>query len=296
MQAARSARLMEGRFLARQAARTLVLAAVVVLTTAASLPAQRRNFIACPIVQDTDTVPCWLAEYAGELYFLGIQTDSGGWSPPWLGHQVLVEGKLAGGPRICGGIPLTSEYPAAPLPSGTADGVALPNPPVISVMRELDARCNTMLPADPRFHIQGRRGPGPNTAASALRKFPPPPAAPVVTPPYHSQTFTLTYEFDSELATRTITEAQKAVQYAQAIHARAVRIDGFRGATLLSDGKLASEIAQIGRLRAEELARTVRKLGLPAATQLTTAWSERAQSADGLTDPDRRKATILVTP
>src|SRR5580658_4652581 len=151
---------------------------------AAAPPADRRNFVACPVLQDTDTVPCWLAQYQGELYFLGIQTDSGGWGPPWLGHQVLVEGRLAGGPRICGGAALTSDYVTSTIPSGSADGQPLPMPPVVSVMRELDASCNALLPADPRFHIMGRRGPGPNTAASALRSPPPTPAPPTVTPPY----------------------------------------------------------------------------------------------------------------
>ena len=33
---------------------------------------QRLNFVACPVFQDTNTVPCWLAEYQGETYFLGI--------------------------------------------------------------------------------------------------------------------------------------------------------------------------------------------------------------------------------
>ncbi len=276
----------------------LLLAALwgVVTTPAATPPAQRRNFIACPIVQDTDTVPCWLAEYRGELYFLGIQTDSGGWSPPWLGHQVLVEGRLAGGRRICGGIALTSEYPAAPLPAGSADGVPLPNPPVISVMRELDGRCNTLLPADPRFHIEGRRGPGPNTAASALRKFPPLPAPPNVTPPYEPRTFTLTYEFDSELATRTITEALRAVQYAQAIKARQVRIEGYRGSALLSNGQVALEIPQISRLRVQELAHTLRRLGLAPAVAVTTHWSTQPAAANGVTDPDNRRAQLVVVP
>lgn len=259
-------------------------------------PPEQRNFIACPVLQDTDTVPCWLAEYQGELYFLGIQTDSGGWGPPWLGHEVLVEGRLAGGPRICGGIALTSDRTPATPASGTSDGEPLPTPPMVSVMRELNAACNTLLPSDPRFHIIGRRGPGPNTAASALRKPPPPPAPPVVVAPYHAKTFTLTYEFDSELASRTIGEALNAVQYAQAVRARAVTVTAYRGSTLLSDGRLAKEIAIIAKLRAQELARTLRKLGLPATSTLAVHWKDQPEPADGLTDPDRRRAQIVVTP
>lgn len=259
-------------------------------------PAERRNFVACPILQDTSSVPCWLAEYHGELYFLGIQTDSGGWSPPWLEHQVLVEGKLAGGPRICGGIPLTSQYPAAPLPAGSADGQPLPNPPVISVMREIDRTCDTLLPADPRFHIEGRRGPGPNTAASALRRPPTRPEPVAVVPPFTPRTFTLTYEFDSELATRTIGEALNAVEYARAVHAKAMAIIGYRGATLLSDGSLAREMPLIAQLRAQELTETVHKLGLPPSTTLTVRWVDEPEKADGISDPDRRRAEILVSP
>jgi len=54
-------------------------------------PANRRNFVACPIVRDTKTLPCWLAEYEGELYFLGLQ--GGGASefyPSQLNHEALV--------------------------------------------------------------------------------------------------------------------------------------------------------------------------------------------------------------
>jgi hypothetical protein len=263
---------------------------------AAAPPADRRNFVACPVLQDTDTVPCWIAQYRGESYFLGIQTDSGGWGPPWLGHQVLVEGRIAGGPRICGGIALSSDYAAAGPTSGTSDGLALPTPPVVSVMRELDASCNTLLPADPRFHIVGRRGPGPNTAASALRKLPPPPAPPTLTAPYSAKTFTLTYEFDSELASRSIEEALKAVQYARVVQARTITVTAHRGSTLLSDGTLAREIPVIAQLRAQELARTLRKLGLPNNSTLMVAWDEELEPANGINDPDRRRTEIAVTP
>ena len=30
-------------------------------------------FVACPIVQDTPSVPCWLDEYDGKTYYMGIQ-------------------------------------------------------------------------------------------------------------------------------------------------------------------------------------------------------------------------------
>jgi hypothetical protein len=257
-------------------------------------PEARRNFLACPIVQDTPTVPCWLAEYHGELYFLGIQTDSAGWSPPYLGHRVLVEGALAGGPRICGGIPLTSKYPASPIPSGKANGRPLPNPPVVSVMRELDSSCNELRAADPQFQIEGRRGPGPNVPSAG---FGPSTAAPLdLKPPFASRTFTLTYEFDSEFAARTIGEALKAVQYARAAGAKRMTIIGYRGATLLSDGRVLREIEPIGRLRAEELGAAIRKIGVPASTELSVRWESEARKPDGVTDPERRRAEILVQP
>lgn len=163
-------------------------------------------------------------------------------------------------------------------------------------MRELDASCNTLLPADPHFRIVGRRGPGPNTAASALRKPPPPPAPPTLTAPYSAKTFTLSYEFDSELAARSIEEALKAVQYAQAVRARTIAVTAHRGSTLLSDGSLAREIPLIAQLRAQELARTLKKLGLPKEAALTVAWDEELEPANGVNDPDRRRAEIAVTP
>src|SRR6516164_37234 len=100
------------------------------LLGAAIVAAQERNFVACPIVRDTKTVPCFLAEYEGELYFLGIQQDiTAEFHPPQLKHDVLVEGRVAEGGRVCGGIPL--------------------KPLSISVIKEVNLACNTLLPAEP---------------------------------------------------------------------------------------------------------------------------------------------------
>ena len=46
---------------------------VMALLCAARLHAQNLSFVTCPIVRDTKTVPCWLAEYNGETYYLGNQ-------------------------------------------------------------------------------------------------------------------------------------------------------------------------------------------------------------------------------
>jgi len=62
-------------------------------------------------VRDTSTVPCFLAEDDGELYYLGIQQDiTSDFHPPQLKHDVLVEGTVVSGPRVCGGIPLSAGF------------------------------------------------------------------------------------------------------------------------------------------------------------------------------------------
>src|SRR3954466_4338243 len=82
-------------------------ACLILLLTGATAFSQQRSFVSCPIVRDTKTVPCYLAESDGELYFLGIQQDlTSDFHAPQLKHEVLVEGTVAPGPRVCGGIPL----------------------------------------------------------------------------------------------------------------------------------------------------------------------------------------------
>ena len=90
--------------------------------------------------------------------------------------------------------------------------------------------------------------------------------------------------------------ALNAVQYAQAVHARAVTITAHRGQYPVERRQAAEEIPMIAQRRAEELARTLKKLGLSATSALTVRWDTQLEPADGLTDPDRRRAEIAVTP
>lgn len=145
--------------------------------------AQQRSFVACPIVRDTKTVPCFLAEYEGETYYLTIQQDiQAELYPPQLLHEVLVEGTVAPGPRVCGGIPL--------------------KPVKLSVMPELSLACNTILPAEPGIEAPPTRRPaGPSTRQAPVV----PGAAPAgagpgrgrLTGPFSEREFRITYDFDS---------------------------------------------------------------------------------------------------
>jgi hypothetical protein len=287
---------------------TNISLALVLSVAAQSASAQQRlNFVACPIIQDTNNVPCWLAEHEGELYFLGIQTDSGGWTSPLQGHKLLVEAVITDNPRVCGGIVLAS--PGSVFDrrsSGSANGVVLPDPPVTSSLRELDNSCRTVLPEQPRFNtLEPRRGPGPSEAqpprtpeqiAEAQRAAAARAEAERPRPPFTARTFELHYEFDSELAGLTINQLQAALQYATAIGAKRMEVTGYRAAALLSNGEQIEELPAMARLRAQELETTIRMFGLPEGLELKVQWDDALQSGNGIDDWSRRKSAIVVSP
>src|SRR5215475_14483988 len=178
--------------------RALVLLLLSTVAYAATPPADHKNFVACPIVRDTKTVPCWLAEYEGELYFLGIQEDVGAaWYPPQLGHRVLVEGAVAGKERICGGIPL--------------------KPLATAVFAELDRSCNTVLPVEDGIEAPpAPRGPGPSKGRNLIAQVRPPDP----TPPFAAKRFEIPFDFDSDyISARTSRVVDNAAHYAELIHA-----------------------------------------------------------------------------
>ena len=228
-------------------------------------PANRRNFVACPIVRDTKTLPCWLAEYDGETYFLGLQGSSASaFYPPQLNHEVLVEGTVTNEPRICGGIPL--------------------KPIRVSVIAELNRGCNTLLPAEDgmeapaapaRRFVDSMREPGKDTS---------------------QREFTVPYDFDSDYLTLHTTRiVGETVRVAKAIQPAKIEVTGYRATTWLSGGKKFVEAEAIAAKRANKVGEILVGLGLPAATVKIIAKTE-PEPCDGVTDADKRRVTIKLIP
>ena len=220
-------------------------------------PADRRNFVACPVVRDTSTLPCWLAEHEGEWYYLGSQGSSASaFYPPQLGHQALIEGTIVEGPRVCGGRQLS--------------------PVRVSVMQEITPACNTVLPAEPGL-----------TPARS-------PIAPAPRFPDSTREFAVPYDFDSDYLTLHTTRiAIEAARIAKAVNAGRIEVHGRRGATLLSNGQTLAEGPRIAEVRATKMAENLAGLGIPA-DRVHATWQRDPDVPDGVTDPDRRRLTIRL--
>lgn len=238
---------------------------------------ERLNFVSCPIVRDTEMVPCWLAEHDGELYYLGIQLDlQSEFFPPQLKHDALVEGVVSDKPRICGGIVL--------------------EPVKVASLPELNPLCNTILPAEGYKIENARRGTGPdpiNLSATNQRK-----ARQVeqYSPPFQPRTFTVYFDFDSEYmpsrSTRVVTEVMR---YATAAKARKVVVTAHRGSALLSNGRKLSEQAALPEIRAKKIHASLADIGVAPAT-ISSSWQKSVEPADGIDDFETRRVEIVVTP
>lgn len=239
----------------------LIAGDAFVMSAQQSPASARRSFVACPIVRDTRTQPCWLAEYEGELYYLGQQSGvANDFYPPQLRHEALVEGTVGQG-RVCGGIPL--------------------QPVKVSVMRELTPACSTMLPAEDGIEapppIAAPRGPAPSWVK-------------VVAP----GDVTLYFDFDNEFfslhVTVALTNLAKHVAESKASH---VEVTGYRAASRLSNGTVLTERDTIASIRARKVADTLAGLGVPTGLITVNAKSQ-AQPADGVNDPWNRRVEVRV--
>jgi outer membrane protein OmpA-like peptidoglycan-associated protein len=236
--------------------------------------AQQVNFVACPVVRDTRTVPCFLAEYQGETYFLGIQQDiTADFYPPQLLHEALVEGTAAPGPRVCGGIPL--------------------KPLHVSVLPQLNRVCNTILPAEPGIDApQALRPAGPSTRRAPVSTTAVPPKKPE--PPFLEREFVIHYDFDSDfLFARNTRQLTDIAEYARVSKAQTVEVTGYRSSTLLSNGNVLIEKADVSRLRAERVAEVLKGLGAPPSG---VNWVSEPPAANGATDYESRRVAVKVVP
>lgn len=235
---------------------------------------QRTNFVSCPIVRDTASVPCWLAEYEGELYFLTLQTDvSAPVTPPWLGHRVLVEGTVSAEPRICGGIVL--------------------KPVRLSVLGR-DASCSTMLPAEDRYNLtfEPPRPPGPSKGRLAFDNAPAAPPSPVT---LSTREFVVSYPFDGLVGFSHAGVLTQVLAFARTANAREIEIVGHRGAVRLSNGQTLVEEPAIGKKRAEQVATLLQGASLTAPSY-TVRWRDEADAASGVDDHLSRRVVITVRP
>ena len=262
----------------------LLLAATLAPATPESVEADgtRRNFVSCPIVRDTASVPCWLAEHEGELYFLTLQTDvSAPVTPPWLGHRVLVEGTVSAEPRICGGIVL--------------------KPVHLSVLPEPAPSCSTMLPAEERYNLpfEPPRPPGPSQGRLA---FAPPPNAGPNAPPAAARPapsipatreFVISYPFDGFVGFSHAGPLGEILRVARTANAREIEIVGYRGAVRLSNGETMTEEAGIARKRAEQVALLLQGANLTGPTY-RVRWEDSAAPATGVDDHLTRRVVVTV--
>jgi hypothetical protein len=257
----------------------LFLASLAAASAQATAPApgQSLAFVACPMVRDTPH-PCWLAEYDGQLYYLGPQGGSS--SPfiaPQLRHKALIEGRVSDAPRICGGIVL--EHAAA------------------AVLPEVDDSCNTILPADGHANPPTiERGPAPTPIDNTLVRARP--AIEDPKPPFDERRYQVLFTFDWEEAFignpfhPGVFPVQQAARYARALGEDVqVRITGYRARARLSDGTELYERQDIAQRRADYLAQTLRGLGVPAhAIHITPPGQQIGDT------PNDRRAVIQVIP
>jgi hypothetical protein len=251
-----------------------VAAATLLAHSTALAQEQKLAFVSCPIVRDTPSVPCWLAEFKGETYYLGIQTDvSADFYPPSLGNRVLVEGERTNEPRICGGIPIKNV--------------------VVSVLAERAENCNTLLMAEDRYKLpfEAPRPPGPSSGRLAFAAPPTatPPAQPK--PPFKPTTFEINYDFDGTIGFKHPRFVRRAMAFAELSSARSISIVGYRNAVPLSDGGVLTEREGLGEIRAKEIADLLRGAGL-TSPKYDVSWVDEPQRGGA----DQRRVLITVNP
>lgn len=234
------------------------------------------SFVACPIVQDTSSVPCWFASDGDTRFYLGIQQEiSASFHPPQLGHRVLVEGKVLEGYELC--------------------GAPVIHPIKVSVLPELDKQCDDFLPAMPGIEPPPHeRGPGPSNDGLEPRARRVAPAKPQ--PPFDAREFVIPFTFDSAVMPGSVTQiVSQAIEYGRDINAQHIVIQGYRASSLLSNGQELIEVPYIANVRAENLHTIFIEAGFPE-DKLDVRSQQTYLRGNGSQDFLLRKVIITVKP
>ena len=270
----------------------LIAATGVCSLAQAATPGTERNFVACPIVLDTQDVPCWVAEYEGERYFLAVQTgrSAGVTFVPQLKHRVLVEGTAhPEEPRMCGGIVL--------------------RPVKLSVFPDVEPDCGKMLPGD-GFTVKSPRPIGPDgnppggrsTAVQTLRVNVPTRAqieaqVRADAAAGKAREYEVLYFFGSNYLPFPVEQAttDQAADYFAATNGSKVTVTGYRGEARLSNGKVLTEEKDLAKQRAEKVAMILRDFGVPQQS-IDVRWVDEPQHNNGVLDWQKRRVVIEVKP
>jgi hypothetical protein len=233
---------------------------LITLLCTAPVQAQNLSFVTCPVVRDTKTVPCWLAEYKGETYYLGNQGGvAQDFYPPQLNHEVLVEGVIVDGPRVCGGVPL--------------------KPVKTSVLLEMNRACNTILPVEDGIDAP-ERSPS-REPVSWVRSAGP-------------AGVSIFFDFDNDfLSLHTTTAVQRIAEQFKQTDASSIEVTAFRGASKLSNGSVMVEQEMIAVARANKVREILVGLGIPQQS-LKVSVNSAPATPDGVNDPWSRKVTLSV--
>ncbi len=86
----------------------------------------------------------------------------------------------------------------------------------------------------------------------------------------------------------------RALEYARATGADRIVFSGYRGATLLSDGSVLTEKADIAEIRAREMQRLFEEAGFRG--RFDVDWTDVTADPDGVDDWRSRRTDIRVEP
>lgn len=241
--------------------------------TPAAPSGELHSFIACPIYRDTDAgrkSGCWLADDpSGARYDVTL-----GPVKPQVGHMVLIEG-------------LKSEEPT------TACGGAVLTPVRVAVLAETCPR--QIIPAE-TFPGRPYKSPPEQLAPTDVPRVLPP-------PPYAEKVFSIYFEYDRDFLIYQYSELilEKIMLYAKASQAKRVHVAGF-AATVpwVLQGRLLREPMALAKSRAQMVAESLRRLGVPESS-LVVEWHGTpapTQDLEGgkLPEPSKRRVVVTITP